>query len=206
MNRIRELRQKKGLTGPQLAKMLNISPQHLYDMEKGKRRIHDEIIQELVKIFGVSADYILGYSGETQRSQFPNPTPPEKFVLIPIYREVRAGHPTLAEEDIIGYECVPEDDVQGGKYFFVRVKGDSMINARLQDGDLVLVRQQDTLENGQIGVVIVNGKAMIKRFYRKGMLVVLKPENPAYEPVVAKVTDVRIIGQVVEGKIRLDGR
>lgn len=60
MNRIRELREKFGLTGPQLAKMLNISPQHLYDIEKERRRMHDDMIRKITKMFDVSADWLLG--------------------------------------------------------------------------------------------------------------------------------------------------
>jgi len=210
MNRIRKLRKQKGISVPKLAEMLNITPKHFYDLETGKRRLHEDIIKKLAEIFNVSTDYLLGHINNPRASQqnatLSDAIPVGDLVRVPVYGEIRAGQPMFVQEEIIGYEYVPAEDVKGGGYFFLQVKGDSMINARIHEDDLVLVRKQDTLENGQIGVVIVDGEATIKKYYRRGMMVVLKPENPSYEPIIAPVTDVRIVGEVVEAKIKFNGR
>lgn len=204
--RIKELRIEKRLTQKELGKQVNVSAQVISNWERGytPNINHDDLIR-LADALETSVNYLLC------RTNDPSPLPPGSipvtdWVRIPIYGEIRAGLPMLVQEEIIGWEYVPAEDVKGGEYFFLKVKGDSMINARIQEGDLVLVRRQDILENGQIGVVVVNGEATIKKFYRQGMNVVLQPANPAYAPIVARIQDVRIIGEVVEAKIKFNGR
>ncbi|NPV27089.1 MAG: hypothetical protein HPY81_06495 [Firmicutes bacterium] len=161
-------------------------------------KAHNEITYEDLM---VAAGYL-----ERGNQSIPATPSVDEMARVPIYGEVRTGEPLLVLEQIIGYDYVPAKDVKGGEYFFVRVKGDSMIGARIQDGDLVLVRKQPTLEDGQIGLVIVDGKPMIKKFYRQGNLAILKPENAAYQPIVAPLPEVTIVGEVVEAKIKFRGR
>ena len=106
----------------------------------------------------------------------------------PILGSIPAGYPTLAVQEIIGYASVdvpnPED------CFWLLVKGDSMINAGIQPGDLVLIRTQPTADDGQIVACRVNGdEATLKRFRRQGDSVMLLPENPAYAPRVVPQSD-----------------
>jgi repressor LexA len=112
----------------------------------------------------------------------------------------------LVQEDITGYEYVSAEDVRGGEYFFLKVKGDSMIGKRICEGDLVLVRKQPSLEDGQIGVFITEEGATIKTFHRQGNLAVLTPANAAYKPIVVLLKDLTIVGEVVEAKIKFNGR
>jgi repressor LexA len=112
----------------------------------------------------------------------------------------------LVQEDITGYEYVSVEDVRGGEYFFLKVKGDSMIGKRICEGDLVLVRKQPALEDGQIGVFITEEGATIKTFHRQGNLALLTPANSAYKPIVVLLKDLTIVGEVVEAKIKFNGR
>lgn len=121
---------------------------------------------------------------------------------IPIIGRVAAGQPILAEENLEGYFNL-HDLALSGEVFMLRVKGDSMINARIFDGDLVIVRMQQTVEPGEIGVAMINNEATVKRIYCDGNLVRLVPENDALRPITVTRTDpdFRIGGKVI-GVIR----
>ena len=121
---------------------------------------------------------------------------PAQLVAVPLLGRVAAGAPILAEENIESYISIPQDIVrQGASQFCLRVKGDSMIDAGILNGDTVLVRQQNYAENGEIIVAMLGDEATVKRFYRLRDKVKLQPENPAYEPIYTR--DVVILGKVV---------
>lgn len=132
----------------------------------------------------------------------PEPSPslppqiqPAEMVSVPILGRVAAGLPVLAEENIDDYLNVPIDFVkQGASQFCLRVKGDSMIDAGILDGDMVLVRQQNSAENGEIIVAMLGDEATVKRFYRLNDKVKLQAENPNYEPIYSR--EVVILGKV----------
>lgn len=119
-------------------------------------------------------------------------------VSLPIVGTVRAGALTLAIEDIQGYMAVDRVTLHGGT-FFLRVRGDSMINAAICDGDLALVRPQPTAENREIVVAMINGEATLKEFHRERGQIRLQPKNPNMAPIIVKEgsDDVTIIGKVV---------
>lgn len=121
---------------------------------------------------------------------------PAELISVPVLGRVAAGYPILAEENIDDYLNVPVNFVkQGASQFCLRVKGDSMIDAGILDGDMVLVRQQNSAENGEIIVAMLGDEATVKRFYRLRDKVKLQPENPKYEPIYSR--DVIILGKVV---------
>ena len=120
-------------------------------------------------------------------------------VSIPIIGNVAAGAPILAEQNIEDHVLLSADMAQEGN-FLLRVRGDSMINAGILDGDMVLVKPQQEASNGTIVVALVDGDATVKRFERGNGHVRLVAENPAYEPIVT--TNVSLVG-VVRGVIRL---
>ena len=119
-------------------------------------------------------------------------------VALPIVGTVRAGHLQPAVEDIQGYFSVDQLQVKGDGCFFLRVKGDSMIGAGIFDGDLALVRPQSTAENRDTVVVMVDGEATLKWFYREPNRIRLQPANPNMAPImVGPDRDVSIVGKVV---------
>ncbi|HKB18935.1 MAG TPA: transcriptional repressor LexA [Candidatus Dormibacteraeota bacterium] len=120
-------------------------------------------------------------------------------VSIPIVGNVAAGSPILAEQNIEDHVLLSPELAKDG-YFLLRVRGDSMLNAGIFDGDLVLVRPQHEATNGSIVVALVDGDATVKRFERSNGHVKLIPENPAYEPIVT--SNVSLVG-IVRGVIRL---
>ncbi|MCK4806734.1 MAG: transcriptional repressor LexA [Candidatus Aegiribacteria sp.] len=117
---------------------------------------------------------------------------------IPLVGTVAAGLPILAEENIEDYLPVSADMARIKGMFFLRVNGDSMINAAIMDGDLVLVRPQPFVEQGEIAVVRIGDEATVKRFFRFKTRVELRSENPNHKPIVYRDEDedVRIVGKV----------
>ena len=120
-------------------------------------------------------------------------------VSVPIVGNVAAGSPILAEQNVEDHILLSSELAKDG-YFLLRVRGDSMVNAGILDGDLVLVRPQHEATNGTIVVALVDGDATVKRFERVDGHVKLIAENPAYEPIVT--TNVSLVG-AVRGVIRL---
>src|SRR5712691_5041066 len=120
---------------------------------------------------------------------------------IPIVGRVRAGAPILAEENIDGFLPVASDLARGKETFALKVKGDSMIEDGILDGDLVIIRRQDTAENGDIVCALIGNEATLKRFYRKGNEVALRPSNKNYDPIVVSKGEFRILGKAT-GVIR----
>jgi repressor LexA len=121
--------------------------------------------------------------------------PRMRVVDVPLVGKVTAGTPILAVENIEEYYPIPKDFAGHEDVFMLRVKGDSMIEAGILDGDFVLVSRQETASNGEIVVALIDGEeATVKRFYHEGTHVRLQPENPTMEPLI--VQDVRILGKV----------
>jgi len=118
------------------------------------------------------------------------------IVSVPVVGRVTAGAPILAEQNVEDYLNVPaEFTKQGATQFCLRVKGDSMMDAGILDGDMVLVRQQNTANSGEIIVALLGDEATVKRFFPMRDKVKLQPENPNYEPIYSR--DVVILGKVI---------
>jgi repressor LexA len=119
---------------------------------------------------------------------------------LPLLGQIAAGGPLLAEQNVEDYLAVPEPLSRGGEEFLLRVKGDSMIQAGILDGDIVVVRRQQTAQNGDIVAALAGDdesadEATVKRFFREHGRVRLQPENDALEPIYAG--HVQILGKVV---------
>jgi repressor LexA len=118
---------------------------------------------------------------------------------VPIVGRVRAGEPILAIENIEGYINLDRSLVSSGDVFLLRVQGDSMIEAHIQDGDFALVKPQPNAENGEIVVALIEDEATIKRIFMKRDLIRLEPANPKLEPIIVKKGEkkITIVGKVV---------
>ena len=119
----------------------------------------------------------------------------KELVNIPIVGTVTAGTPILAVENIEDTFPLPLDYAPNGDTFMLRVKGDSMINAGIFNRDRIIVKQQNTAENGDIVVALIEDFATVKTFYRENGYIRLQPENPSMSPIIVK--DVTILGKVV---------
>lgn len=116
-------------------------------------------------------------------------------IAVPIIGTVTAGQPIFAFEENLGYVTVDESVKRGRDIFALRVKGDSMINAGIFEGDAVVFVRQSVAENGEIVVALLEDEATVKRFYKEDGYFRLQPENPNYQPILSK--EVRILGKVV---------
>lgn len=114
---------------------------------------------------------------------------------VPIVGSVRAGTPVLAEENIEGYLPVANELARGEETFVLKVKGDSMIADGILEGDLVIIRRQQTAVNGDIVCALIDNEATLKRFQRKGNQITLNPANPKYEPIIVSKGEFRILGK-----------
>lgn len=120
-------------------------------------------------------------------------------IFLPVVGTVRAGMPQPPEEDIQEYYSIDRNVARSGGTFFLKVKGDSMINAAISEGDLALIRPQSIAQDRDIVVALVDGEATLKRFYRESDHIRLQPENPAYDPIVirAEQGEVSIVGKMI---------
>jgi len=201
-NKIKELRINNGLTMKELSIKLNLSESVISLYESGKRQPSYDILTKMSELFRVTTDYLLG-----------NEKPQSNIIevgtmhRIPIIGHIAAGVPIMALENIEGYELADVKDPEN--HFFLRVVGDSMIGARINDGDLVLIRKQPCAESGQIIACRVNGdEVTLKRFKLKDNSIFLLPENSNYEPIILNDNDFKngyaeIIGVAVKIHIKL---
>ncbi|MBR2503294.1 MAG: helix-turn-helix domain-containing protein [Oscillospiraceae bacterium] len=156
-------------------------------------------LQKIADYFGVSVDYLL--TGETKKSPdilsgVENTISFENFKQIPIIGTIACGEPILAEENHEGYTNV---EINVHADFALRCKGDSMA-PKFLDGDVVLIRQQPDVENGQIAAVLIDNEATLKRVYKNPDDILLSPENLSYRPMVysgEEMNNIRILGLAI---------
>lgn len=120
--------------------------------------------------------------------------PASDTIVMPVIGKVAAGVPITAQENVEGEFVLPASFTRTSDGFMLRVQGDSMIDAAILDGDLIVVRPQRTANNGEIVVAMLEGEATVKRFYKEDGRIRLQPENPVMEPIYAN--DVTILGRV----------
>lgn len=118
-----------------------------------------------------------------------------EMVNVPIIGRVAAGEPILAEQNIENYFPIPMEFMPNNQTFILKVKGESMINAGILDGDMVLVEQRATARNGEMVVALIEDGATVKTFYKEDGNIRLQPENDTMDPII--VTDVQILGKVI---------
>ena len=118
-----------------------------------------------------------------------------EMVNVPVIVHVAAGEPLLAEQNIENYFPIPMEYMPNKQTFMLKVHGESMINAGILDGDLVLVEQSSVADNGDIVVALLDDSATVKRFYKEEGIFRLQPENDALEPII--VRDLQIMGKVI---------
>src|SRR5690606_6302921 len=170
--RIKRLRQERDLSPEDLAKAIGKHRSTYYRYESDEiENMPMSVLTKLARVLGVSETYLL-----TGKDDEGLPTK-----RIPILGSIAAGEPILATEEYGDYVELGDDGIPVD--FCLRVKGDSMKDARILDGDLVFVRRQPTVRNGEIAVVLIDDEVTLKRVYITEQGIILKPENPAYEPM-----------------------
>lgn len=197
--RLRQLRTARDLSQMEFAKQIGISKSSVNMYERGEREPGLETLEQIADYFNVDMDYLLGKAdivSKTSWSLIPGGIIPLPVMdKVPLIGSIACGAPILAEEHIEDYVDIPRH-IRAD--FALTCKGDSMINARIFDGDIVYIRQQDTVDNGDIAAVLIDGDATLKRVRLFEDHISLEPENPQYRPIVLwgdEMNSVRILGK-----------
>lgn len=195
--RMRLARINKEKTLEDIAKAVGVSRQTIQRYESGViGNIPSDKIEGIAKALNVTPGYLMGWEQPSDIPDFPNVFPIETK-KVPLLGKIAAGQPVMVEECFDSY-------VQCGNFikadFCLRVQGDSMINARIYDGDIVFIKQQPEVENGEIAAVAIDDAVTLKRVYISDNFVELRAENPKYKPMVfnqSNCSTFRILGKAI---------
>ena len=202
--RIKDLRTSLDMTQDELAKLTGYkSRSSIQKIESGERDITQSTIAAFAKALKVTPSVIMGWEENNENNTAPDYSnikgimPLPEMQKIPLLGAVACGEPIYREED--EWISIPTDV---NADFCLRCQGDSMINARIHDGDIVFIKACSMVDNGQIAAVSIDNEVTLKRvyYYPEKNKLVLNPENPAYEPFVfmnEELNDIRILGKAV---------
>lgn len=204
-DRLKEALKLRGITKADLSRMTGISKSSLTHYERGDWEGKQDAVYKIARAVNVSESWLMGFgdssaiepAAQSAASLPSNIIPMPAMRRIPLVGIIACGTPILAQENVEGEVSVPEH-VHAD--FALRCKGDSMINARIYDGDVVYIRQQETVESGEIAAVLIDDEATLKRVKLYPDHISLEPENPQYRPLVFWENDmnsVRILGLAV---------
>lgn len=191
--RLRQARKEKQLTQKELAAKINAAHNSISNWENDQNMPDPDTIQNLCWALDVQPNFFFSVDPVLP----PNIMPMPKMRKIPLIGSIACGSPILAEEHIEDYIDIPSHIHAD---FSLTCKGDSMINARIFDGDIVYIRQQDTVESGEIAAVLIESEATLKRVLIYDDHIILAPENPTYKPIICwheEMNTVRILGKAV---------
>lgn len=196
--KIRDLRTLHGLTLEHVAQQVGVGKSTVRKWETGQiANMRRDKISKLAVALHTTPAYLMGWEDDFNISIPSNLTPLPKMYKIPLIGTIACGAPILADEHIEDFVDIPEH-IRAD--FALTCKGDSMINARIFDGDIVYIRQQETVESGEIAAVLIDNDATLKRVRLFDDHISLEPENPQYRPIVLWGEDmntVRILGRAV---------
>lgn len=202
--RLEEALQNKNISPAELSRVSGVNEGAISQYRKGKYKATQPQLEKLSKALNVSIPWLMGadvpMNSSVAASPFavPGIMPPPHTVKKPRLGTISCGQPIDSEENFEGYDDVP-DTIKCD--FTLICEGDSMIGARINSGDLVYIRQQPTVESGQIAAVLVDGQEkLLKRVYIESDCVILQAENPAYKPIIFYGEDmnkISIIGRAV---------
>lgn len=189
-------RQELGLTLEEVGDYVGVGKSTVRKWEHGEiENMKRDKIALLSKILKLSP--LTFITGEVEYGVPDNIVPLPKMKKIPLLGTIACGEPILATENI---EALINADEDLNADFALRCKGDSMINARIFDGDIVYIREQPDVEDGEIAAVLIGEEATLKRVYKYPSKVVLRPENPLYDDMICskeEMNEVRILGKAV---------
>lgn len=196
-SRIKEMRKSRKMTLKELGEHIGLSESNTKRYEDGQiKTVGIDIIKKIALALDVPASYLTGWEDIPQYQKLSNYVPIAKK-KIPLLGEIAAGQPIYTDEHI--EEFLPVDDELHAD-FALKIKGDSMINAQINDGDIVFIRQQSDVDNGQIAAVLIDDSATLKRVYHMNGGLQLQAENPKYPPMIYSKNncdECRILGLAV---------
>lgn len=195
---MKKRRKEIGFSAEKVAERLGVSPATIYRYEKGDiEKVPVDSLAELAKILQTTPAYLMGW--EEQPTPAPSPIPPgfspmPEMVQVPLIGSIACGTPITAEQNIEQMVCVPS---RWHATFTLTCKGQSM-EPRIHDGDLVAIRSQAEVEQGEIAAVRIGEEATLKRVYLHPSFIELRPENPAFESIILSREEMNSV--TIEGK------
>lgn len=198
--RLKQLRNEKKINQRELANFLKVAPSTISMYESGQREPNFEVLESLADFFNVDLNYLLGKSDKTTKLMIEDKQPPQGL-QIPVLGTVAAGIPISAVEDILDYEEIPQSWENQGEFFGLRIKGDSM-QPKMDDGDVVIVRQQSDANSGDTVIALVNGDdATCKKLQKTENGIMLVSTNPNYLPMFFTNEEIQTKPVVILGKV-----
>ena len=203
-SRIREFRKRLGLSVDDVAEKLGKNRATIYRYESDDiENLPAPILEPLAKVLQTTPAELMGWQEEKRNASasgdlpgFPNIFP-IRTKKVPLLGTIAAGVPIYADENFDGYrECTEDVDAD----FCLKIQGDSMIGARINDGDIVFIKKQPDVDNGEIAAVLIEDEATLKRVYKEKDSLILQAENPKYAPIVCTAesyVECRIMGKAV---------
>ncbi len=197
--RIRNLRKSKKITQEELAKMIGVKRSVISKYENGSVNISTNNLLEISKALAIPIEAFLGNDEIAELINKYDNISSVKMKRFPLLGEIACGEPIFAQEDKENF-IMADMDINAD--FCLTAHGDSMINARIHDGDIVFIKQMPIVDNGDIAAVIIDDEATLKRvyYYPQKNKLVLSPENPKYEPFVyvnEELDQIHILGKAV---------
>ena len=199
-NNLKRLRKEKKLTLEDIAEILGTSKQTIHRYENGIiTNVPPEKVQSLARVLEVTPSELMGWEPDTVPKAQVKGILPISMKKLPILGEIACGEPIYASEE---HESFATADNKLDADFCLRAHGDSMTGARIYDGDIVFIRSQNAVDNGEIAAVVIDDEATLKRvyFYPDQQKLILTPENPKYAPLVYmgdELETIKIIGKAV---------
>ncbi|BFH19901.1 hypothetical protein J6TS7_58770 [Paenibacillus dendritiformis] len=180
------------MTQGELAELLGVGVSTVSDWEKAKKLPRAGVIENISSHFNIPKSKLFeeangrSYMGVSE------------VAMVPLIKSSPITDEIVSLENVERFEATPLTWVSGGEYFYIRANGDGMVNARIHDGDLLLIHAQDDVEEGEIAAILLSGEIVLKRVFKNGGIVVLHSENPNYSPVFGndETCSFKIIGKL----------
>jgi len=169
--RIKYYRNQTQMTLEQLGNHIGVGKSAVRKYENGLIKVSHERLEQIANALGVDVSLLYGESVSSE------------VVEVPLYGNISCGNGTVIFEEQEAYVTSPKEWVNNGLYFYLTAKGDSMIGAKIHEGDLLLVQRQEEVENGEIAAVAIDDECVLKRVYRDNDSFTLVSENPNYKPI-----------------------
>lgn len=205
-DRLEEALSLRSMKPSELAKKTGIGEGAISQYRKGAYKASQRNLEKISKALNFSIPWLMGISDDPNRAMPTNLLPLPEFVRKPRLGEIACGKPILAVEDSGTFDVVPSN-VRCD--FTLKCKGDSMINARIYNGDIVYIREQSEVENGEIAAVRIGDEATLKRVYYNGKRIILRACNPLFEDLEYEgeaLNDIEILGKAVAFTSKINHR
>lgn len=193
---LRRYMDSKGMNTMDLSKTLDVAYSTVADWVKGNSYPRIDKIEMMANYFNIEKSDLI--EDKRNLSEIPGVKVIKEIITVPLLGEIACGEPILCQEN---YDNLFQWDAELGRpNFMLKARGDSMIDAGINDGDLVFFRETPEVENGKIVAVIIDNEATLKRFYKHDNQIILQPENKAYSPIIIGEEDglnVRILGEMI---------